>query len=426
MHVSERVVLAAIDVPGARLGAEESLAELEALVRDAGAVVVGQLVQRRERADPVGYLGSGKQAEAQALIEATGADALVCDDELTPAQVRQLERAVGVRVIDRTQVILDIFARRARSREGKIQVELAQLKHLLPRLAGRGGELSRLGGGIGTRGPGESKLETDRRRIKQRIAALSRQLEEVRRRRARQRRERQSAGLPSVALVGYTNAGKSTLLNALTGADALAEDRLFATLDPTIRRLDLGEGEAALLIDTVGFVNKLSHELVAAFRATLEEAIAADVLVHVVDASQPRAQEQAEAVFEVLEQLGVAGRPLITVLNKADRVAADAISGVDGLGLGSQPIAVSALHGTGLSELRSAIRRALPERLQTWRFAIPLDRAADRSWVHAHGVVLSEDFSPEGVIIRAKMRPSLARRLEWAAVGAGGREEREQ
>lgn len=430
MKAAERAILVGVDTPGATWPAEESLTELAQLADTAGAAVVGRVVQKRERPDPACYLGAGKLVQVQVICAAEGAEVVICDDELTPAQARNMEKILDARVIDRTQLILDIFAQRATSREGKIQVELAQLRHLLPRLMGRGVELSRLGGSgggvrgpIGARGPGESKLETDRRRIRKRIADLGRDLETVRRRRERQRQGRREAELPTVALVGYTNAGKSTLLNALTGAGVMAIDRLFATLDPTIRRMDVGGGGAVLLIDTVGFIQKLPHTLVAAFRATLEEAIHADVLVHVVDAAHPRAAEQADAVFEALEQLGAAGRPLITALNKTDRLAAagdrwEAVTAVRrSVAHSPRCVEISALTGEGLTELKEEIKASLPEPTVTWRFAIPYDRAAALSWVHEHGRVLSEDFAPEGVLVRAEMRRSLASRLGWAKKG---------
>ncbi len=300
--------------------AEESLRELEQLAATAGADVVERVIQRRTRPDQAFYVGEGKAKELAELAALTHADLIVFDDELGPAQQRNLEEAIGVKVMDRTWLILDIFASRAASKEGKIQVELAQLSYLLPRLVGKGTTLSRLGGGIGTRGPGETKLEVDRRRIRRRIAHLRRELLEITQRRDLQRSRRREAGVPVVSLVGYTNAGKSTLFNALTRADVLVEDRLFATLDPTIRRCHLPGGGFVLVADTVGFIRKLPHDLVAAFRATLEEAGQADLLLHVVDASHPGKDEQCRAVDGVLADLGLRDKPILTALNKMDLI----------------------------------------------------------------------------------------------------------
>jgi GTP-binding protein HflX len=317
----ERAITVGLELPGARWWEiEDSLDELGRLATTAGAEVVGRVVQKRARPDPGTYIGEGKARELAATVIMSHADLVIFDDELSPAQQRNLEDIIGLKVIDRTCLILDIFASRAASKEGKIQVELAQLSYLLPRLAGKGTELSRLGGGIGTRGPGETKLETDRRRIRRRIAALRGELDEIARRRGYQRSRRKEAGLPVVSLVGYTNAGKSTLFNALTRAGVLAEDKLFATLDPTMRRCRLPGGRTVLLADTVGFIRKLPHELVAAFRATLEEVAQADIICHVVDASHPGKDEQCAAVEAVLADLGLREKPTLTALNKIDLV----------------------------------------------------------------------------------------------------------
>ena len=336
------------------IGVDDSLDELAELVCSAGGQVVGSVVQRLERPLAATYIGPGKAQEAKELAWELKADLAVVDDELSPAQARNLEEILEVPVIDRTQVILDIFAQRARTKEGKLQVELAQLTYQLTRLTGSGASLSRLGGGIGTRGPGETKLETDRRRIRRRIALIRRELEQVRRTRSVQRAGRRRTGLPVIALVGYTNAGKSTLMNALTRAGVLAEDRLFATLDPTIRRVSLGPGRDALLADTVGFLRKLPHQLVAAFRATLEEVQEADILLHVVDASDPNASAQMEAVEAVLDELGVLGKPTVVAFNKLD-AAADPALVEEWARKTPAAAAISAKTGAGLERLRSLL-----------------------------------------------------------------------
>ncbi|NMA68821.1 MAG: GTPase HflX [Desulfitobacterium sp.] len=305
---------------------KEYLAELAELSKTAGVVVVGQLLQSRTYGSPVSYLGKGKLQELTQLIQNSGANVLICDDELTPVQLKNLENATGTKVLDRTNLILDIFAQRAKSREGKLQVELAQLKHLLPRLTGKGVSLSRLGGGVGTRGPGETKLEVDRRRLRQRINALESELKEVRKNRQTQRRQRKRTGLPLIALVGYTNAGKTTFMERAMeqtqakGERIRGEDKLFATLDPIVRGIQIPSGPRILLSDTVGFIQKLPHQLLHAFLATLEEVKNADVLIHVLDASHPRALEQAETVLGILKELDCENKPQITLLNKIDKV----------------------------------------------------------------------------------------------------------
>jgi GTP-binding protein HflX len=300
--------------------AEASLAELDHLASSAGARVVGSLLQSRRRPDAATLIGSGKVRDLQAACAASSADLVLFDENLSPAQQRNIERVVGCKTLDRTQLILDIFARRARTREGRLQVELAQLEYLLPRLAGQGVLLSRLGGGIGTRGPGETKLESDRRRIRRRIQSVRREIEDMRRRRRTNREARKRAELPIVALVGYTNAGKSTLFNALTRAEAAVSSQLFMTLDPLIRRCALGGGRGVLLVDTVGFIQKLPHQLVAAFRATLEEVVAADLLLHVMDASAEDGARRETAVAAVLGELGAGESPCLRVLTQADRL----------------------------------------------------------------------------------------------------------
>ncbi|MCL4517509.1 MAG: GTPase HflX [Firmicutes bacterium] len=398
-----------------------SIAELAELARTAGAQVVAEVVQKRDNPDPAFYVGEGKAREIHLLQHQTDATLVVCDDELTGVQKRNLEEQVGVRVIDRTQLILDIFARRARTREGKLQVELAQLEYLLPRLIGQGRVLSRLGGGIGTRGPGETKLEVDRRRIRRRIAALRRGIEEVRAQRDLQRKHRRQAGLPLVSLVGYTNAGKSTLFNALTDAGVLAEDRLFATLDPTIRRIALPSGQPVLLSDTVGFIRKLPHELVAAFRATLEEVVEADLLLHVVDASQPEMLAQVEAVQVVLGEIGAGGKRTILVLNKIDllgnmlEVAArrKSVSGYSDGGC----VAVSALYGSGFDELLQKVEAQFRELRRPVTLHLPYREAGLLAMVHADGKVLEEEYGGDFIKVVAEIDQIALARLRDYVVG---------
>lgn len=411
----ERVLLVGVQLRDKTLGpAAQSLEELAQLVETAGGQAVGCTTQRRDAPDPAFYVGAGKVKELQSLQHALGADTVAFDDELTPAQRRSLEDSLGVKVVDRSQVILDIFAQRARSREGKLQVELAQLTYLLPRLTGFGTVLSRLGGGIGTRGPGETKLESDRRRIRKRIGELKKQIEQVRRHRALHRAGRREMLAPTVALVGYTNAGKSTLMNALADSQVAAEDRLFATLDPTVRKVRLPDGRPVLLSDTVGFIQRLPHELVAAFRATLEEVALADLLVHVVDSSHPRMAEQCQAVFEVLEDLGIAAKPVVTAFNKGD-LAGDGGFPSGGLGelAGRVPhsVRISALKGQGLPELLAEIGHALPQRTVHASFFIPYASGASLSLIHERGRVLSEDFDDAGIRVCAEISEVLAGHL---------------
>ncbi len=351
---AERAALVGLTSGGAhRASAERSLDELAGLADAAGAEVVLRLLQERDRPDPATYMGTGKVETLKAAADTLDAGLVVFDNELSPAQLRNLERALERRVIDRTQLILDIFARRARTREGKLQVELAQLKYLLPRLAGRGVELSRLGGGIGTRGPGETKLETDRRRIRERIDRLTRDLAGVRDRRARLRDRRRETTAPGVALVGYTNAGKTTLFNRLTDAGAVVSDALFVTLDPLVRQVRLPDGPVLLLSDTVGFIDRLPHTLVAAFRATLEEVVEADLLLHVVDATSDERDRQVEAVERVLAEVGAAEVPRLLVLNKVDGLDAGGRRGLEARFPGAWQ--VSARTGEGLDALLEAM-----------------------------------------------------------------------
>lgn len=337
--------------------AEESLHELALLADTAGATVLGRVMQRRDRPDPATLVGRGKAQELALMVQEKQANLVIFDEELSPVQAANLETALNVRVLDRTQLILDIFAQRAHSKEGKLQVELAQLHYLMPRLVGRGSALSRLGGGIGTRGPGETKLEVDRRRVRARIASLERDVKQLQTHRRHQRRGRQ--GVPVATLIGYTNAGKSSLLNALTSANVLAENKLFATLDPKTRRLLLPDGHRLLVTDTVGFIRKLPTELVAAFRATLEEITASDLLLHVVDASNPRAEEHMAAVEDVLFELDAYRKPVLTVINKADQASPLTIANLRQAS--DRSVVVSALTGKGLDRLVAEITAIIDE-----------------------------------------------------------------
>ena len=411
----ERAILVAVDLPGRQNWTpEESLEELAELVATAGGECVATAIQRRDRRDSATFIGEGKIQEVEALREERGASLVVFDDELSPAQLRNLSEKLGGRVLDRTSVILDIFAQRARTREGKLQVELAQLNYLLPRLIGQGGELSRLGGGIGTRGPGETKLEADRRHIRHRISELRRAIDEVREHRHRQRAQRQESELPVVALVGYTNAGKSTLLNAVTGSEVLAENKLFATLDPTTRLVEPPEAPPFLMTDTVGLIQKLPTHLVAAFRATLEEIVAADLILLVVDASHPKREEMLKTVEEVLEDLGAADRPRLLVLNQVDKLPLP-----DGRflhGIYPDAVSISALTGEGLEDLVRTVDRKLREQVVRREVVIPFPQASWVDMLHRHGKVLKQEYTAEGVSMEVELEPVWARRLE-AALG---------
>ncbi len=407
----QRALLLALEGPG---GWEESLDELARLAETAGLEIVGTVTQKRDRPDPVSFVGKGKAQEIRQTKGEIGADVLLVDGELRPSQQRNLEDRTNMGVLDRTALILDIFAQRARSAEGKIQVELAQLNYLLPRLTGKGTELSRLGGGIGTRGPGETKLEVDRRRLRKRLGVLKKQVEQIGKRRGIERRHRREAGMPVVALVGYTNAGKSSLLNALSGAGVFVEDLLFATLDPTIRRVELAEGRHFLLADTVGFIRDLPHQLVAAFHATLEEVVEADVLVHVVDASHPQMREQVEAARRVLAELGCADKPTVMALNKCDLMA-DRAWLAELVAREEHAAAVSALTGEGLAELLRLIGERLEQELISVEVTVPWSAQGLVSEAHERGRVLSEDFQEEGVSLTARVPADVAERLRRAA-----------
>ncbi|MHB9057843.1 MAG: GTPase HflX [Bacillota bacterium] len=409
-EVIERAILVALEQPGPEpWTTEESLDELDLLAGSAGALVVSRAVQRRESPTASHYIGPGKAAELREVAEENQADLVIFDDELSPTQQRNLEEAIGVGVIDRAQLILDIFARRARTMEGQLQVELAQLKYLLPRLAGKGTSLTRLGGGIGTRGPGETKLEVDRRRVRRRLAELERGIEDLRQRRRLHRESRNQVPTPVASLVGYTNAGKSTLFNTLTAAGVRAENRLFATLDPTTRRITLPEYGEVLLADTVGFIHKLPHHLVAAFRATLEEVAEADLLVQVVDASHPQARGQMTVVGQVLAEIGAGEKPMVTALNKADLGDREVI---DLLAREVRPaVVISARHRTGLDELQKAMAEAFHGRLESLRLVVPYDRQGILSLIHEKGRVTKIEYGQTGIIVEAEIEGVWARRL---------------
>jgi GTP-binding protein HflX len=393
----------------------DDLAELRELLLTAGVATVGEVVQHRERPHPDTYLGRGKVEELKAALAATDANVVACDDELTPRQERNLEAALGVPVIDRTAVILDIFAGHANSAEGKLQVELAQLEYNLARMRGLWTHLERLGGGIGTRGPGETQIETDRRLARDRIAALKRRLDHVRETRSIQRAERERAHLPAVALAGYTNAGKSTLLNALTGAEVGVRDRLFHTLDPSTRTMRLA-GRLFLVTDTVGFIRKLPHQLVDAFGATLEETNRADLVLHVVDASAGEAElgEMLEAVDEVLEEIGAGDRPRLLVLNKIDLVGADRRRELSFRHPGAAQ--VSAVTGEGLDELGARVEREFARTLRRVDLLLPFAEGGRVAELHALDAELAREDTPEGVRVTARLPAAVAARFERFAV----------
>ncbi|MFN0102113.1 MAG: GTPase HflX [Bryobacteraceae bacterium] len=403
----ERALLVGVDWrrrEASAFSAEESLAELETLARSAGADVIDRQMQVRERADSAYLIGPGKVDEIAGLVKGFEIDVVIFDHELTPTQLRNLEKKFEVRVVDRTQLILDIFASRARTREGQLQVELAQLQYLLPRLSGRGTSMSRLGGGIGTRGPGETKLETDRRRIRTRLGQVERSIEAVRGTRGTQRRQRQSVPLQTVALVGYTNAGKSTLFNRLTGAEVLADERMFATLDPTVRTLTLPSKKKILMSDTVGFIRNLPTTLVKAFRATLEEVTEAALLLHVVDGSSETAEAAMEHVQTVLEEIGAQGSRQVVVWNKADA------PGIAAGPAGAVP--VSAKTGMGMDELLARVEAELPgESLVQLRLRIPVEDGAAMNRVHEQTRILSKEMVEDSYEIVAEMTEAAAKGL---------------
>jgi len=404
---AERAILVGLETSQSRLesaslrDAEDSLNELEELALTAGAVVVGKVLQRKQTQDSAYYVGKGKIEELALLCQAQDVQLLIFDDELSGAQIRNIEEETGVRVIDRTTLILDIFAQRAISREGKLQVELAQLKYKLPRLIGLGSELSRLGGGIGTRGPGEKKLEVDRRHIRRRITNLERELEQLEKRRDFLRSTRTKNNVPVIAIVGYTNAGKSTLMNRLCDASVFVEDKLFATLDPSARKLILADGREAVLIDTVGFIRKLPHELVEAFKSTLEEAVHADMLLHVVDASNENAAMQISVVEGLLEELGAASKNTILVLNKHDLVTEG--RRISSLGY-SAVCEFSALTGYGIEALLEKITEGFKEQLKEISILIPYNEGWVMPYIYKHGQILSQECLEEGIKVKALVK----------------------
>ena len=396
-EIEEKVILVGVSEQEGD-DAEDSVTELAELVKTAGATVVGTLIQKRETIHPGTYVGTGKVEEIALLIAQTGATGIVCDDELSPAQLRNLENMLDTKVMDRTLIILDIFAARATTSEGKIQVELAQLKYRLSRLSGLGKTMSRLGGGIGTRGPGEKKLEIDRRLINDRIAQLNRELKEVVKHREITRAKRAKSEVPVVAIVGYTNAGKSTLLNHLTDAEVLEEDKLFATLDPTTRMLELDGHQQVLLTDTVGFIRKLPHHLIEAFKSTLEEAKYADYIFHVVDASNLQMVKQMHIVYETLDHLGVKNKKMVTLFNKMDqRTEEEPLQDFRA----DHILQISAANNQGLDEIKALLQEMLREDKVYIERVIPYAQAGIIQLVREKGELVSEEYVPEGIEIKA-------------------------
>ncbi|GLF99683.1 GTPase HflX [Streptomyces yaizuensis] len=410
----ERVVLVGVWTSGTVHDAENSLGELAALAETAGALVLDGVIQRRDKPDPATYIGSGKAQELRDIVLETGADTVVCDGELSPGQLIHLEDVVKVKVVDRTALILDIFAQHAKSREGKAQVALAQMQYMLPRLRGWGQSLSRQmggggGGGMATRGPGETKIETDRRRIREKMAKMRREIAEMKTGRDIKRQERRRHKVPSVAIAGYTNAGKSSLLNRLTGAGVLVENALFATLDPTVRRAETPSGRLYTLADTVGFVRHLPHHLVEAFRSTMEEVGDSDLILHVVDGSHPAPEEQLAAVREVIREVGATDVPEIVIVNKAD--AADPLVLQRLLRIERHAIAVSARTGQGIEELLRLIDDQLPRPAVEIEVLLPYAQGGLVARVHADGEVISEQHDEEGTLLKARVHEELAAAL---------------
>lgn len=389
-----RVMLAAVDL--GEYDASQSLDELEELAQTAGAETVVRIIQRRPSFDSATCIGSGRLEEIAEICEREEIDQIIFDHELTATQIRNIEAVCNVHTIDRTMLILDIFAQRATTHEGRLQVEIAQHKYRLPRLAGMGIKLSRLGAGIGTRGPGETKLETDKRHIRTRISALSQELKEIEKRRANHRARRKKDGVLICAIVGYTNVGKSTLLNRLTEAGVLAENKLFATLETTSRSIELPDGRSVMLVDTVGLIRRLPHHLVEAFKSTLEEAANADVILHVCDASADNCEEQAKVTLELLSQLGCEGIPVVTVLNKCDKVPY-----IDEIGLEENVVKISARNGDGIDGLLLAIQAALPQSAIRTKLLLPFDKAGLVNLIRKDGKVFSEEYVAEGILLDA-------------------------
>ncbi len=409
----EKVILVGVSVPDSQITVEASLNELEELAETAGAVTVGRLIQNLEHIHPGTYIGKGKIDELSLMIAESGATGIICDDELSPAQMTNLEDALNTKVMDRTLLILDIFAQRAVSREGSIQVELAQLRYRATRLTGIGRSLSRLGGGIGTRGPGEKKLEMDRRLIRERISRLKAELEDVKRHREISRTQREKSGIPVAAIVGYTNAGKSTLLNTLTDAGVLEEDQLFATLDPTTRSLTFESGQQILLTDTVGFIHKLPHHLVDAFRSTLEEAKYADILIHMVDASDPEADMHRRVVYETLASLKVGDKPLITVFNKMDKLSdPERIRNLHDP-KADVSIRASVKYGNGLPMLLSELEKMMQAGRILIERVFDYQHAGEIAIIRKYGQLLEERYQEDGIYVKAYIPKDIYARISF-------------
>ena len=413
-HIQERAVLVGLNAACFRpeqTATDETLEELEALLETAGGFCTGKVLQNRATPDPHSFIGEGKALEVKMLAEATASTMVIFDNELSPGNIRALEEIIGMTVLDRSALILDIFAQRAKSKEGRLQVELAQYQYLLPRLSGMGKSLSRQGGGIGTRGPGETKLESDRRHIRERIARLRGELEQVRQTRAVQRERRMKNSVPVVAIVGYTNAGKSTLLNHLTGAGIPANNRLFDTLDTTSRQLTVSDNLDVILTDTVGFIAKLPHHLVEAFKATLEELEYADLLLHVIDASDPNRQEHIDVVDRLIAQLAKPGTPVLQCYNKADLVDKTDIP------VGEDKVAISARTGRGMEELLQAIETSLGAKLHRVKVRLPYAMGGQLETLHNNAQVLSTDYTAEGIEVETVVDDILYGRLKEYIIG---------
>lgn len=398
----EKAILVSADV--GEYDCDASADELSELAKTAGAEEIARVIQKRAAFEPATVIGEGKLAELNELCQSLGATLLIFDCELTASQIRNIEDATKVRTIDRTMLILDIFARRAVSREGKLQVELAQLRYRLPRLMGIGASLSKLGGGIGTRGPGETRLETDRRHIRRRIDKLSAELKELEERRGYSRERRKKDSVQVGAIVGYTNAGKSTLLNLLTGAGVLAEDKLFATLDPTARSVELPDGRNLLLVDTVGLIRRLPHHLVEAFKSTLEEAACADIIIHVCDVSDLDAADKADVTLKTLAELGAAEIPIVTVLNKCDRIS-------ENIPTDDSTVKISALKNEGIDTLLEAIARNLSQTARRMKLLLPYDKGGYAAQIRENGKVFSENYTENGIELDALVDRMLVKQL---------------
>lgn len=398
----EKAILVSADI--GEYDCDVSADELSELAKTAGAEEIARVIQKRAAFEPATVIGEGKLAELSEMCQNLGATLLIFDCELTASQIRNIEDAAKVRTIDRTMLILDIFARRAVSREGKLQVELAQLRYRLPRLMGIGASLSKLGGGIGTRGPGETQLETDRRHIRRRIDKLSAELKELEERRGYSRERRKKDSVQVGAIVGYTNAGKSTLLNLLTGAGVLAEDKLFATLDPTARSIELPDGRNLLLVDTVGLIRRLPHHLVEAFKSTLEEAACADIIIHVCDVSDPDAADKADVTLKTLAELGAAEIPVVTVLNKCDRIS-------ENIPTDDSTVKISALKNEGIDALLEAVARNLPQTARRMKLLLPYDKGGYAAQIRENGKVFSENYTENGIELDALVDRMLVKQL---------------